>query len=58
MFVYQIAEESCRSQEVLLYDIIEGVVVKRYRGQQQGVDFIRSTFGGPSRGFIISGSEG
>lgn len=43
--------------EVVLYDVIDGTVAKRYQGQQQGKHMIRSCFGGASKSFIISGSE-
>ena len=45
-------------QELLLYDVIDGTVEKRYRGQIQERDLIRSTIGGTTSGFVISGSEG
>lgn len=43
--------------EVVLYDIVDGSVHKRYRGHQQGMYMVRSCFGGASKSFVISGSE-
>ena len=42
---------------MVLYDIIDGTVAKRYKGHKQTFDYIRSCAGGVSHGFVISGSE-
>ena len=43
--------------EVVLYDIVDGSVHRKYRGQKQGLYMVRSCFGGASKSFVISGSE-
>lgn len=44
--------------QIQLIDIDTTEVVRRFKGQKQGSYVIRSTFGGASENFVISGSEG
>lgn len=46
------------SSVVQLLDIETAEVVRQYCGQKQGNYIIRSTFGGASENFVVSGSEG
>lgn len=46
------------SSVVQLLDIETAEVVQQYLGQKQGNYIIRSTFGGASENFVVSGSEG
>ncbi|KAG8992009.1 hypothetical protein FRB90_001136, partial [Tulasnella sp. 427] len=43
--------------DLLLYDIVKRRTVRKFTGQQQREDVIRSCFGGVDEDFILSGSE-
>ena len=44
--------------EVQLIDIRSAEIVRRFEGQKQGQNVIRSSFGGADENLILSGSEG
>ncbi|KAG8948860.1 hypothetical protein FRC04_009198 [Tulasnella sp. 424] len=44
--------------DLLLYDLVKHRTVRKFTGQQQRDDVIRSCFGGVDEDFILSGSEG
>ncbi|KAG8904251.1 hypothetical protein FRB99_002035 [Tulasnella sp. 403] len=44
-------------EELLLWDIVKHRVVRKYAGQKQREDVIRSCFGGTDEDFVLSGSE-
>ncbi|KAG9043771.1 hypothetical protein FS837_009137 [Tulasnella sp. UAMH 9824] len=44
--------------DLLLYDLVKHRTVRKFTGQQQQNDVIRSCFGGVDEDFILSGSEG
>ena len=46
------------NNEVQLIDIRSAEAVRIYKGQKQGTNVIRSTFGGADENLILSGSEG
>lgn len=45
-----------RSQEILLIDLDDGTVVRKFTGHDQGEFVIRTSFGGASENFILTGS--
>lgn len=44
--------------EVHMMDIDQGYIVRKFKGQKQGTNIIRSCFGGAAENFVLSGSEG
>ncbi|KAJ7472715.1 WD40-repeat-containing domain protein [Mycena latifolia] len=53
----QYALISCAPDDILLWDLNRGRMERKYTGQRQTTDIIRSCFGGFESSFVASGSE-